>query len=95
MTETEPGIIALMWLGITVYVIFPIILIIVAICLKAYARNKGIDMSISGDIYTSDDTIPCDKHEDNYAPYQDPRSLADKFDSRFTNIFKNPWDGIL
>lgn len=34
--------------------------------------------------------------EENYRIMnQNEKSLADKFDTRITNIFKNPWDGIL
>jgi hypothetical protein len=46
--------------------------------------------------YTSStSSTPTSTTPDQSSVYKDDRSLADKVDTRLSNVFRNPWEGIL
>ena len=45
--------------------------------------------------YTSSTPTPTSTTPDQSSVYKDDRSLADKVDTRLSNVFRNPWEGIL
>lgn len=81
------------WLPYIIVAIFNICIIITALILK-FVLHK--DTSSTGPLYKADwqDSTPIEKGKDIEIPNRD-QGWAEKFDSRLTNIFRNPFEGIL
>ena len=60
-----------------------LVAILISLCSK---RDGNYHMT-----YTPSEPTPTEKKE---TP-KDESSLADKLDTRLTNVFRNPWEGIL
>lgn len=83
---TRLGIYFLVWAPIIV----PPLCIIISLIQK---RKSSTSLNIDNDTYK----IPDGKEYENVRRGADRsnESLADKFDTRFTNVFKNPWEDVL
>ena len=83
------SILTLAWIGFGLTVGIPVIAIIIGACTR-YKSYGGSSMSINTHLPDGEE------YKDKVGtPERDHPSIAEQFDSRITNVFRNPWDGIL
>lgn len=83
--------------GMRILAMVPVIegvIIVIAIIVYAIKPNKGVNSGVDISMHMPDGEEYKDKIGTN--PNSDYRpDIADQFDGRLTNIFRNPWKGIL
>lgn len=83
------SILALAWIGFGLTVGIPAIAIIVGVCIQDKSYG-GSSMSINTHLPDGEE------YKDKVGtPQGDNPTIAEQFDSRITNVFKNPMEGIL
>ncbi|MBO5922660.1 MAG: hypothetical protein J6Q48_09790 [Bacteroidaceae bacterium] len=83
------SILTLAWIGFGLAVGIPVIAIIIGACTQNKSYGSG-PMSINTHLPDGEE------YKDKVGtPQGDNPSIAEQFDGRITNVFRNPWEGIL